>query len=275
MTGIRSGVLAPQAELELEEELEALALAPGGEALVIGADTRRRVTRSTRPGVTDAPFRYICCLEVDGIPSSSGTLIGPRTVLTARHCVDGYSPGQMRAIPGRDGAAEPLRSARAARFHVAPGAWADASPTDYAIIELAEPIGRSVGWWTRGARRMRRDPVGQSISDRPLPVVAGRLSVNISGYPSDKPDGIGCPSQARCGTEQWRSYDRTVRSDGGMLYYVNDTFPGHSGSPVWVRRHWSMGGRVLVAIHVGGGANTNSAVRISAAIMRFIVANTR
>ena len=36
-----------------------------------------------------------------------------------------------------------------------------------------------------------------------------------------------------------------------MLTYLNDTCPGHSGSPVWVRRHPSMGGRVLVGVHSG------------------------
>ena len=65
---------------------------------------------------------------------------------------------------------------------------------------------------------------------------------------------------------------------GGMLHYLNDTCPGHSGSPVWVRRHPSMGGRVLVAVHVarddGIGVVANRSVLITPAVRQFIVANT-
>jgi V8-like Glu-specific endopeptidase len=53
---------------------------------------------------------------------------------------------------------------------------------------------------------------------------------------------------------------------------------GHSGSPVWVRRHPSRGGRVLVAVNTGSGANDsgkNSGVLIDPVVRQFIVGNTQ
>jgi V8-like Glu-specific endopeptidase len=83
------------------------------------------------------------------------------------------------------------------------------------------------------------------------------------------------PRSAACGTFQYRAYDATVRRNGRTLYHVDDTYHGHSGSPVWVRRHPSMGGRVLVAVHVAGGSKANEAVLIDDEILKFIIANTK
>jgi glutamyl endopeptidase len=247
-------------------------------AEVIGVDTRRPVRRAD---VRNAPYRYICNLEYDGQSICTGTLIGPRTVLTAGHCIQGLDTHLMRVIPGRFGSLEPLPATRVSAF-VLPSGYRPATTRDYGIIHLRDVIGTQVGHWTRthSLGRVRRDPVGTSISSRPLPLPAARLSVNIAGYPADKCIRTGRPPVRVCGTRPYLAYNRSVRLRGGIIEYVNDTFPGVSGSPVWVRRHSSMGGRVLVAIHIAGDDRArgspiaNRGVRITDDILQFIRNNT-
>lgn len=263
-------------------------------------DTRILVSKTT-----DAPFRYVCNFEYDlpGIGRRSictGTLIGPRTVLTAGHCLANLDPRRMRVIPGRSGTLEPLPATQAVRFILAPS-FSGSSATDYGIIHLADPIGERVGYWRLKPLRSLGDPVGTSIlSSGSLPLPAGKIQVNLSGYPADMPSGqqYFCRDPQRplnrcrhsllgdkrrsalCGTYQYRAYDLTVRLAGGILHYLNDTCPGHSGSPVWVRRSPDMGGRVLVGIHIAGddpaiAGKANRAVFINKAVRSFIVANLR
>jgi len=268
------------------------------ETEVIGPDSRVRVHTTVKP-----PFCYVCNLEYDlpgiGLRSvCTGTLIGPRTVLTAGHCIAGLKPGRLRVIPGRNGSLEPLPATRAKALIPFPG-YVGATPTDVGIIHLVDPIGASVGYWSQSHTRSRRDSIGTSILSGPLPLPAGKLKVNLSGYPADKPGGnkywcrdpkrprsrcrhsrLSDPKRsAVCGTLQYRAYGLLVKKVGRILHYLNDTCPGHSGSPVWVRRHPSKGGRVLIAVHIAGDAPpspvANRAVMIDSVVRKFIVANTK
>ncbi len=282
-----------------------LEMSPWGdrELEIIGQDDRILTSNTT-----DAPFRYVCDLEYThpggGLRSHrTGVLIGPRTVLTVGHALRERvgkdrklermrEPGRMRIIPGRNGSSEPLGSTRASRFILAPG-FSRGTATDYGIIHLAAPIGTRVGFWTRRYARNPGDSVGTSILAGSLPMAPGKLPVNLSGYPSDRPAGkkLSCSNpgagnrcrptprtqagrSALCGTFQYRAFDLTAQIENGKLRYFNDTCPGHSGSPVWVRRSPDMGGRVLVGVHIGGNTTSNAAVLITSTVLRFIIANT-
>lgn len=234
---------------------------------VIGKDTRVPVGKKTG----EAPFRYICSLEYDG-RRATGFLIGPRTVLTAGHCVHDITqherlrqPSHMLVIPGRNAKVHPaaLPTSRALKFISYPG-YVRGTRTDLAIVHLAKPLGTKYGYWTRDHTTRPYDPIGTSILQGSLPLPAGTLKVNLSGYPGDKG-----------GVTQWRAYDVSVSRAKGLLRYLDDTYRGHSGSPVWVRRSPDRGGRVLVGVHIGGNKSSNAAVFIDKDVRRFIIANTK
>ncbi|MFM9948283.1 MAG: trypsin-like serine peptidase [Saprospiraceae bacterium] len=234
-------------------------------------------TRILTTNTSDAPFRYICNLEWNGSPICTGTLIGPKTVLTAAHCLwdrvndvkRNLTGNTLRVIPGRNGSSEPFGSAKAVKLLTAPGynASKGMSQFDFAIIHLDKALGNTVGFWNYNYRKYSFDTTGNSILKGPLPMPAGSLKVNLSGYPGDKG-----------GKHQYRAYEDTTKRQDGMLLYLNDTKGGHSGSPVWVRRSPDMGGRVMVGIHVGrvgaNMANPNLAVFINDNVRSFIRANT-
>jgi len=244
---------------------------------VIGADTRKRVQTTTI-----APFRYICHVEINrgtgGEPGRTGTLIGPRTVLTAGHCIwdetndrlEDLTTCVIRVIPGRNGSSEPLPATQAKKLIVPTGYNRSKAATslDYGIIQLKDDVGNRIGYWSMNYKKWPKDAYGVSILQRALPQSVGQLKVNLCGYPTDRGGGI----------HQYLSYNSTQLLRDGMLHYLNDTGQGHSGSPVWVKRHPSMGGRVLVAIHVAGddgtGKKANRAVFINDTVRRFITTNT-
>jgi glutamyl endopeptidase len=183
-----------------------IAPAPQGDQVgiqsIIGTDTRYQITATTT-----YPYRAIAKIT-SSIGGCTGWMINANTVATAGHCVhNGSWATNVVVYPGRNGTSSPYGSCTATRLFAVSGWTTSRSPEyDYAAIKLNCTIGNTTGYF--GFRWSSTSLNGQPSY--------------ISGYPGDKPSGT-----------QWRSDDTVRISDIRRLYYANDTYGGHSGSPVW------------------------------------------
>jgi glutamyl endopeptidase len=207
-----------------------------GSGKPIGRDDRRAV------GVaTNRPFRHVCALKMearDGTPMcGTGWMIGPRTVVTAGHCLfvrrigaggevlHNPHEGWVRSvtvIPALAGSDEPFGHAVASRFAVTQE-WEEAgdADADVGVIFLDDDRFARVGWFAFGAAR---------------PEHLRGLPLNIVGYPLDR-DG---------GARQYFAGRIVDDIRGARLMYTTDTYAGQSGSPIWLTL---AGERVVVGVH--------------------------
>jgi V8-like Glu-specific endopeptidase len=227
--------------------LRGAAVRAGIETIIGPTDDRVRVLDTEL-----APWRMICALRMRGQSGAgaigTGWFVGPRTLLTAGHCV--YSTqffggwaSSIEVSPGRSGAAFPYRTVRSTRFSSV-NRWVQSQDPDFDIgcIHLDEPFGNEVGWFG----------VGALAPDE----LEGYL-VNVSGYPGDRGGG----------TEQYHHKNRILRVTERRLFYDVDTFGGQSGAPVWIHET-DPAPPLAVGIHAYGvgaavdGLEANSAPRI-------------
>lgn len=207
---------------------------------VCGRDDRTRVTNTT-----PTPFRQICHLIMQ-FPNTTdrfvgtGWLIGPKTVMTAGHCVYDRRYGgwatRIEVIPGRNGNIRPYGSRIATVFRSNVGWTGDNNPEfDYGAIILPDnTLGNTVGYFGFA-----------SLTDAELQ----SLLVNNSGYPLDRqPFGT-----------QWYNAGKITRINGNKIFYLLDSFGGQSGSVIW---RYQNNQRTAIAIHAYGGC-PNSATRIN------------
>jgi glutamyl endopeptidase len=204
---------------------------------VIGTDTRTRINPTT-----GYPFRTIGKIEL----GCTGTLIGPRHVLTAGHCV--YNTGNnqwysaLNFTPALNGSVKPYGGPIKWSRAISVKGWTrDHNRNyDYAMIILSKPIGNTVGWMGYGWKN-------------PMPL----YNVNINGYPGDKPDGTMWHSF--CGLNPIQVFHPQ------RLFYDCDTFGGNSGSAIYVYFS-STNQRIVYGIHTNGNdvfSSLNSGTRIN------------
>jgi V8-like Glu-specific endopeptidase len=221
--------------------------APSLESIIGPTDERVRILDTDL-----APWRMVCALRLRG-PSGGGAMgtgwfVGPKTLLTAGHCV--YSThffggwaSEIEVSPGRNGDEFPFKTVKSRSFSSV-DRWVSSEDPDFDMgcIHLTEPIGDKVGWF--------------AVAALPPAELEGYL-VNVSGYPGDR--GMG--------TEQYHHKNRVLRVTERRVFYDVDTFGGQSGAPVWIHET-DTAPPIAVGIHAYGtggapaGLEANSAPRI-------------
>ncbi len=208
--------------------------------VVIGRDDRIRVNNTKT-----YPWCSICSLLITARDNSrwigTGWLVGNRTIITAGHVVYIHGRGgwakSVEVIPGRNAADRPYGSCVATSLKSVKG-WTKSRKRshDYAAIILPKSCsyGKQLGYFGYG-----------NYSRGTLK----NLTVNLSGYPGDKPSGT-----------QWWHARRVQTVTSRRLVYNIDTAGGQSGSPVWRIKD---GKRYAVGIHTNGSSSGNSATRIT------------
>jgi V8-like Glu-specific endopeptidase len=214
--------------------------------VVIGTDDRRIVGN-----FKDYPWRCIASLRITAKDGTSwlgtGWLVNRRVLLTAGHCVymadHGGWPQQIEVIPGRDGDTFPFGSCNAAAFRSVNG-WVNDGNRDYDYGAILLPencaYGDQLGWF---GYQVRDDDNLKSVT------------VNISGYPGELPQGTLIPGR------QWFLSGPVKTAETFEFEYDIDTTGGQSGSPVWIML--DDGVRYGVGIHTDGSSAGNSATRIT------------
>lgn len=218
----------------LEQQLETL-------EVVIGRDDRVRVTNTKA-----SPWKRICHLKIQTATGKSylgtGFFIGPRTIVTAGHCVYIHSQGgwaqQITVTPGRNSTEAPFKSYTATSFRSVKG-WVTGKSRnyDYGVIILPKDAAIPSEIGTFGFASYP----DQSLLNKKL---------NTAGYPGDKPAGT-----------MWFHGRKAKAVTARTITYDIDTAGGQSGSAVWVKL--SNGKKIVVGIHTNGSLSGNSATRIT------------
>lgn len=213
---------------------------------VLGTDERVLIKDTTK-----YPWRVTASLLITAADNSQwiGTawFISPRTLATAGHCVfikNSGVPGRdgwvkkIQVMPGRNKSELPFGGLSATEFWTVKG-WGEngLENYDYGAIILPGAFPDDLGHF------------GFGVFDDAALLAS---TVNIAGYPSDKPKG-----------SLWYDFRETGSVTADKVFYAADTAGGQSGACAYVIQE---GKRIGVAVHAYGGNTSNSGTRISSQV---------
>lgn len=211
---------------------------PGGARTIFGADNRR-VYYSTA-----YPWRCVGKVETP-LGSGSGTMVGPRHLLTCAHVVDWHAnggAGWIKFTPMFYNGSAPYGSGWGTRVYykkkvAGPTIDSTEGKYDYVVVVLDRTIGQATGWM--GTKTYHDSWDGGSYWTH-------------AGYPGDLTGG------------QRPTYQSSIALDGDFwspdshqrIEHQGDVWPGQSGGPFW--GYWD-GSPYAVATQSGQTAQRNSA----------------
>ncbi len=223
------------AELEsLQKQLEAL-------EVVIGPDDRVQI-KNTRI----IPWKRICHLKIQTKTGKfylgTGFFIGPRTIITAGHCVYIHTQGgwakNIVVSPGRNASETPFNTFTATKFRSVKG-WIQNKERNYdyaaILLDKSAAVSPEIGAFGFGYYS------NTFLMNKHL---------NTAGYPGDKPSGT-----------MWFNGRKAKAITDLTIIYDIDTAGGQSGSALWFKGVDEK--RIAVGIHTNGATSGNSATRIT------------